>query len=63
MGTIEGGEVVQGTTYTSGTIPGLACVRAELLVREDFDYRIVDQDRQVIRQGASLYLPLVCRSY
>ncbi|HSR34513.1 MAG TPA: hypothetical protein VLY63_28420, partial [Anaerolineae bacterium] len=71
MGTIEGGEVVQGTTdsngefsatYTSGTIPGLAGVRAELLVQEDFDHRVVDQDRQVIRLATRLYLPLVFRS-
>ena len=71
MDTVEGGEVVQGTTdsngefsttFTSGTMIGLAGVRAELLVRGDFDYRVLDHDRQVIQLGTSLYLPLVVRS-
>jgi hypothetical protein len=39
-----------------------AWVRAELLVREDFAYRVVDHDSQAIRLGETVYLPVVFRS-
>jgi len=70
FGTINGGEVITGTTdasgqfsavFTASTIPGDVGVRAELLVRDDGSFRVVHEDRKVIVIGILIYLPLILR--
>lgn len=71
MGTIDGKEVVNGTTdnngrfvaiFTSGEEAGNAGIRAELLVQSNGVYRPVRDDRQVIRLSSGLlFLPVVYR--
>ncbi|MCK4579562.1 MAG: hypothetical protein KAU50_12290, partial [Candidatus Marinimicrobia bacterium] len=69
MGTINGSEVVTGTTdtqgqftaiFTSGTTAGDARIRAELLIMDTEGYRPVHEDQQVIDMiMPELYLPLI----
>jgi hypothetical protein len=71
MGTINGSEVVTGTTdtqgqysatLTSGTTIGEARVRAELLVLEVDGYHPVHEDQQVIDMIVpEVYLPFIMR--
>jgi hypothetical protein len=71
MGSLDGSEVVSGTTdtqgqftavFTSGTTVGEVRVRAELLIMEADGYRPVHEDQQVIDlRVPELYLPLIWR--
>jgi hypothetical protein len=71
MGTVDGGEVVSGTTnaqgqlsatYTSGNIVGQAAVRAELMTPVGTLLLAAYEDRQVITLGGGkTYLPIILR--
>ncbi len=70
LGTISGGEVITGTTdvngqfsavLTSGTIPGVAGVRAELLYDDGGGIAVVHDARIEILIGSRIYLPLASR--
>ncbi|MCC7352621.1 MAG: VWA domain-containing protein [Anaerolineae bacterium] len=74
VGTINGGEVISGTTdangqfsatFTSGVFASDVEVRAELLVAEGGGYRTVHDDRKTIRlqAGSTIYMPLVQKTY
>ena len=74
IGTINGGEVISGTTdangqfaatFTSGARAGDVEIRAELLVAEGGGYRTVHDDRKIIhlQAGSTVYMPLVQKTY
>ncbi len=74
IGTINGGEVISGTTdangrfsatFTSGVLAGDVEVRAELLIPEGSGYRTAHDDRRVIhlQAGSTVYMPLIWKAH
>ncbi len=70
LGTINGGDVISGTTdingqftamLTAGTEIGEAGVRAELMMQEDGEIWAAQDDREVITFGDQIFLPLLIR--
>jgi len=70
VGLVDGAEVITGTTNAQGQLAGTftkvgplgpVAVRAESLLLEGTNYRVVHEDREVLNIGLRMFLPLTVR--